>query len=119
MQHAYFVSLETKRPFAVDTYADISDQLANALQTILGDLETLRLITHTPTLTDAHVEVEISHEPATTVIARVVVRGTAPKMSFDKTKFTIRVKDLLPFAVKISKQAIPQEDLEMSYQNAR
>ena len=118
MQHAYFVSVETRRPFAKDVYADIAGQLANALQTILGDLETLRLITHTPTLTEAHVEVEISQiDPTATVIARVVVRGTAPKMSFDKTKFTIRVKDILPFAVKISKQAIPQEDLEMSYQN--
>ena len=34
----------------------------------------------------------------------------------DKSKFTIRIKDELPFAVKISKQAISQEDLEMSYQ---
>ena len=30
-------------------------------------------------------------DPTATVIARVVVRGTAPKMSFDKTKFTYRV----------------------------
>ena len=114
-QHAYFVTLETRHPFDADTYIQVAGKLSNVLQSTLGDITKLRTITRTPDLTNARVEVEISQtepEPMSPIAARAVVKATAPdKMTFDKHMFTKMVRELLPFPVKITKQAVAQEEL--------
>ena len=49
------------------------------------------------------------------ITARAVVKAMAEKMSFDKNTFTKAVQCSLPFSVKITKQAIPPEDLLPSF----
>ena len=116
--HAYFVTLETRHPFDPDAYTIAAGELCNTLQSTLGDCAKLRTITRTPSLTDARVEVEIAQrepEPESPIVARAIVKAfTANKMPFDKNVFTKMVKDLLSFPVKITKQAIPQEELSPS-----
>jgi hypothetical protein len=117
-QQAFFVTLETRHPFDADGYAQIAGQLANVLCTTLGDITTLGDVTHVSDLSDARVEVEIAQtapEPTSPIAARAILTATtAEKMSFDKNKFTKMVRDLLPFPVKITKQAVPQEELELA-----
>lgn len=114
-QHAYFVTLETRHPFDADNYTQIAGQLSNVLQSTLGDSATLQSLTHTTTLTDARVEVEIAQtEPAvlSPIVANAIVKAsTADKMSFDKNMFTKMVRELLAFPVKVTKQAVAQDEL--------
>ena len=78
----------------------------------------LRFITRTPSLTDARVEVEIAQrepEPESPITARAVVKALTPgKMQFDKNMFSKMVKESLSFPVKITKQAVSQEELAPS-----
>tara|TARA_B100000212_G_scaffold313296_1_gene266105 strand:- start:539 stop:910 length:372 start_codon:yes stop_codon:yes gene_type:complete len=116
--HAYFVTLETRHPFDADTYTRAAGELSNTLQSTLGDYEKLCSITHTPNLTDARVEVEIAQrepEPESPITARAVVKALTPgKMQFDKNMFSKMVKESLSFPVKITKQAVSQEELAPS-----
>ena len=116
--HAYFVTLETRHPFDADAYTYAAGELSNTLQSTLGDYANLRSITRTPSLTDARVEVEIAQrepEPESPIVARAIVKATAAdKMSFDKNMFTKMVKESLSFPVKITKQAVSQEELSPS-----
>ena len=114
-QHAYFVNLETRHPFDVSEYALIAGQMSMVLQRTLGDLATLCELTRTTSLTDCRVEVEIAQcvpEPNSPIVAQAIVKmTTSDKVTFDKIKFTKMVRDSLPFAVKITKQAVPPEDI--------
>jgi hypothetical protein len=111
--HAYFVTLETRHPYRTEAYTQVTGELCNVLQSTLGDTTKLRSVTRTPDLTDARVEVEIAQTdpgPLSRVKAHVVVKASAPdKMAFDKNLFTKMVRDLLPYAVKITKQLLPEE----------
>ena len=120
MLYAYYVTLETRHHILTDDYGPCAGQMSNALYSTLGDFAKLQSLTKCPTLTDARVEVEISQtDPSpdsSPIAARAVVRATAPdKMSFDKNMFTKMVRDVLPIPVKITKQAVPQEDLAPSF----
>ena len=119
---AYFVTIETRDKYdTLAAFVEVAGQLSNALQTTLGDHPTLCAITRTDKLSRANVEVEIAlseedcswtPEHRSKVIARAVVKASLPeKSTFDKTLFTKRVRDLLPFTVKVTKQSISQEEL--------
>ena len=112
---AYFVTLETKQTFGTDTYAKAAGELCNALHMTLGDISKLRSLTRTPNLADARVEVEIAQtepEPQSRIAARAVIKASAAdKMPFDKNMFSNMVRESLSFPVKITKQAVSQDEL--------
>ena len=107
-----------RAPFDADTYTRAAGELCNTLQSTLGDHAKLCSITRTRSLTDARVEVEIAQrepEPESPIVARAVVKAmAADKMPFDKNMFTKMVKESLSFPVKITKQAVSQEELSPS-----
>ena len=111
----YFVTVQTHEQYTSQSFTNIAGQLCNTLQSTLGDLTTLRSLT-SPTLTNAHVEVEIvqTHpgEQFAPIAARAVVKATTTgKTHFDKNMFTKLVRDSLSFPVKVTKQAVAPEDL--------
>ena len=112
MLQAYYVTIQTRQAYDADEYTLVAGQLSNALQSTLGDITTLRAVTHTPNLTQTRVEVEISQleERTSPVLAHAIVRGaTEDKMHLDKNMLSKLVRDELPFAVKITKQAVTSE----------
>ena len=116
--HGFFVTVQTLHPFDQVGFAEPAGQLADALQSTLGDLSCLRKLTHYPTLCDARVEVEIAqaepeHYKLSPIVARALVKATTAndKMRFDKPAFSKMIRDRLPFAVKVQKQAVAQEEL--------
>lgn len=113
---AYFVTLETRAPFETCEYAQTAGQLANALQCTLGHYETLSAVTRSTSLTNARVEVEIAQtatqSETSQIVAHAVVKAdTEDKVTFDKNLFTKIIRDKLPLPVKITKQAVNQEEL--------
>ena len=105
---AYYVTLETRHPCAVDTYADVAGALSNALHATLGDYTKLASLTRAKDLHNAKVEVEVAQSESSetaTVIARAIVQVDASdKVAFDKNMFTSMMRAALPFPVSISKR---------------
>jgi hypothetical protein len=112
---AYYITVETRDSFDAQEFTAVAGQLCNALQSTLGDLTTLRSLTHTPTLSNARVEVEIAQtdsEKLSPIAARAIVKAAGGrKASFDKNLFTRLVRDVFTPPVRITKQAVATDDL--------
>lgn len=110
----FYVTVETRHTVEVNDYAEVAEMLSHALFKVLGDPVKFRQLAHATTLSDARVELEISQvqqAPSSPVIARAVVQAeSAESMRFDKTLFTAMLRTELPWAVTITKRAVPKDE---------
>lgn len=92
-------------------YESSSKQMMEGLRAVFTHTESLKEITKAE-LTAVSTEVEIKEE-GSGLIARVLFDAEAEsKVQLDKTKVTQLVRAQLPFAVKVQKRVVPQEELE-------
>lgn len=115
MRSVYHIAVETNSTFPTAQYATTAARMVGAYQVALADAGNLALCTQFAELTRAEIEVDVrqyTDEPETTIIASCFLDLEADrKVPFDKNKFTGLFRAEVPFGVKVSKRAVPKEEL--------
>ena len=121
---AFYITLATEQSVPVSDYTATTGQIVQAFYTALGTHAKFVELTHTSEHTDLRVELEVIQEFAAAespILAHAVVQGTnhvgKKKLQFDKAQFSELLRELLPFPVKVSKRAVPKEEMLGSEDN--
>lgn len=119
MRSTYFITVSTEEATQAD-YTSTAGALVSALQKVLTDAELLCTLTKCGDLTDATTDVEVKWQEPSTVVARALIElhAEVPKLPLDKNRLTTALKAELPFAVKVAKRAVPNEELDRAIEEA-
>lgn len=105
---SYYVALHTKEVVPPAEYATRANLLLELFRTVLTDPTHVSAITHAAKLSNAAVEVEISHNESLSAAA-VIELSADSRVPCDKSKLTQLLKSLGPWPhAKIEKRAVPQ-----------
>ena len=121
---SFFVSLYAPGPVAPEEYIMQADRMVKIFTDTLTNKAKIAVLTRGASLSDFHIELDVSRTEDGGLLGRAVVDIQAEvRVGLDKTKLSKELKHAAPWKnCKVEKRAVPAEDLEEAghtvYENA-